>query len=387
MKIKKIFVILNIFFITCFGMGVNTYAVYEKKSDNDFYYKITPEDSEWRDFKTTEEMYKACQIDTEILENMSTEELAKAVADYPLMINIYAYDSMEQGVEAIRRQFDGIDELLERNEAIEGLCAYLEKFSDREEASKLGENFGMKCDYCMTLIDYTYKKQSYISDTDSKRIMNVYKEIEALCDDGLVSEGYISFDYLRDLSVEGFWNNRSKSAPGKDVIDTDISTNVKKVGTQIISTPKGTKITLDKYEFVSSSAASYINKQMDADYPNAVRIGTATAHYNCHSYAWYRASQYNTCWMESSQAMSYIIDGSYSSVSNFNNIVGAKVQYMDKDGCFVHSAIVNSQRSTNLTFLKQGIGFEVKSKWGKAGLYRHNASYSPYDIGILLFYK
>lgn len=387
MKIKKIFVILNIFFITCFGMGVNTYAVYEKKSDNDFYYKITPEDSEWRDFKTTEEMYKACQIDTEILENMSTEELVKAVVDYPLMINVYAYDSMEQGVEALRRHFDGINELLERNDKIEGLCAYLEKVSDKEEARKLGEEFGLKCDYCMTLIDYTYQKQIYISYADSKRIMNVYKEIKNLCDAGLVSEGCISFEYLRDLSVQSSLNNRSKIAPSRDVIDTDISTDMKKVGTQIVSTPKGTKMTLNKYEFVNSAAASYINKRMDAAYPNAVRLGTATAHYNCHSYAWYSASQYNTCWMESSQAMLYIADVSYSSVSNFNNIVGAKVQYMDKDGCFVHSAIVNSQRSTNLTFLKQGIGFEVKSKWGKAGLYRHNASYSPYDIGILLFYK
>ncbi|MBD5157567.1 MAG: hypothetical protein HDT13_08045 [Butyrivibrio sp.] len=387
MKMKRIFVILNIFFITCFGMGVNTYAGNEKNIESDFYYQITPQYAEWSDFKTTEEMYKACQIDMEILKNMSTEELVKAVADYPLMINIYAYDSMGQGLEALRRHFDGLNELLERSDTIEGLCVYMEKISDREEARKISEDFGLRCDYCMTLIDYIYHKQNYISDADSKRIMNIYERIKDLCDDEIVSECCVSFDYLRDLSAESSLNNTSKSAPGKDIIDTDISTDVKKVGTKIVSTPKGTKMTLNQYEFISSSAASYINKQMDAAYPNAVRLGTATAHYNCHSYAWYSASQYNTCWMEPSQAMLYIADGSYSPVSNFNCIVGAKVQYMDKDGYFIHSAIVYSQSSINLSFLKQGIGFEVESKWGKAGLYRHNASYSPYDIGILLFYK
>lgn len=60
---------------------------------------------------------------------------------------------------------------------------------------------------------------------------------------------------------------------------------------------------------------------------------------------------------------------------------------MDKNNRFIHSAIVSFQSSVNLSSLKQGIGLEVKSKWGMAGLYKHSAAYSPYDIGILLFYK
>lgn len=368
-------------------MGVNTYAGYENNIDKNMYYQITPDDAEWSDFQTTEEMYKACQIDIEILKGMDTEELVKVVADYSLMVNIYAYDSMEQGMEAVGRHFDGINELLDRNDAINGICSYLEKISDRERAEKIGDDFGLKCDYCMTLIDYTYQKQNYISDSATKRIMDVYKEIEVLRDDGVVSEGYVSFDYLRDLSIESYLNSGIKRAPIKDIIDTDISTNVKSVGTQTVYTPKGTKMTLTKYEFVSSSAAAYINKQMDAAYPNAVRFAPASAHYNCHSYVWYSASAYNLCWMEPEQALLYIADGSYSAVSNFNNIVGAKVQYMDKNNQFIHSAIVSSQSSVNLSSLKQGIGIEVKSKWGMAGLYKHSAAYSPYDIGILLFYK
>ncbi|MCM1309254.1 MAG: hypothetical protein NC223_11695 [Butyrivibrio sp.] len=385
--LASITAVASIAIIICFSIGVNTYAGYEKDTKDLVYYQITPNDPEWSNFQTTEEMYDACQIDIEILKDMSTAELAEAVADYPLMINVYAYDSMEQGLESLRRHFDGLDELLKRSDTINGICLYLENISDKETARKLDEDFGLKCDYCMALIDYTYQKQNYISYDDSKKIMNVYKQIKSLSDDGLVSEGCISFDYLHDLSIENSLNGMSKSVPSRDVIDPDISINVKKVGTKTVYTPKGTAMTLTQYEFVSSYAASYINKQMDAAYPNAERLGTATAHYNCHSYAWYSTSLNNTCWMEPSQAMLYITDGSYSSVSNFSNIVGAKVRYTDTYGDFVHSAIVYSQSSTNRSSLEQGIGLVVKSKWGRSGLYKHNASYSPYDIGTLTFYK
>lgn len=216
----------------------------------------------------------------------------------------------------------------------------------------------------MTLIDYTYQKQNYISDSAAKRIMDVYKEIEVLRDDGVVSEGYVSFDYLRDLSIESYLNSGIKRAPIKDIIDTDISTNVKSVGTQTVYTPKGTKMTLTKYEFVSSSAAAYINKQMDAAYPNAVRFAPASAHYNCHSYAWYSASAYNLCWMEPEQALLYIADGSYSAVTNFNNIVPRYSTWIKTIGLFIRLSCRSKAQSIFLLLNREsGLRLNQNGEW------------------------
>ncbi len=396
---KKLAVLLIIFIAVAFGIGNKTYADYEGHMYGESiidcgYYEITPEDEEWSNFETTQEMYEACQLDGELLNNMTTVELVDAVVNYPLMVNIYAYDSFEKGIEILVKHFNGLEELVSRNDMIDGICKYMEHISDREITEDLRMNFGIKCDYCIFLLDYGRSKSMNISNETAERIIDIYTSIKNMTDDGTVSEGIIKIEYLRDMG-EAFYlkdNNKIQTQIEESyaLIYADVSTAIKKVGSGVISTPKGTKMTLMKYEFVNPGAVSYIDEQMAKAYPNATRLRSASANYNCHSYAWYSSSAGNKYWMEPEDAMLYISDGSYTMVTSAAGIMtGTKVQYIDMSESppFIHSAVVYSRNSINFSFLIKGIGLTVNSKWGRAGLYRHSGSYSPYEADALYFFS
>ena len=52
---------------------------------------------------------------------MTDEQLAQAVADFPLLIDVYAYSSDEAGVEVLAKESDAYRELLTRRNAKEAL--------------------------------------------------------------------------------------------------------------------------------------------------------------------------------------------------------------------------------------------------------------------------
>lgn len=86
-------------------------------------YPIKPGTDEWKAFGSHEEMVKACQIPEELLHRMSTTALVETVLNYPLTIDWWAYDSTEIGIERVRGQFNGLSELLSRNDAGVSLIA------------------------------------------------------------------------------------------------------------------------------------------------------------------------------------------------------------------------------------------------------------------------
>jgi hypothetical protein len=73
--------------------------------------------SEWAAFTSHAEMVEACQIPESILQDMSTAGLVETVLDYPLAIDIWAFSSTQTGFGAIVSEFNGISELLSREDA------------------------------------------------------------------------------------------------------------------------------------------------------------------------------------------------------------------------------------------------------------------------------
>jgi hypothetical protein len=86
-------------------------------------YPIKPGTDKWKAFGSHEEMLKACQIPEESLHRMSTTALVETVLNYPLLGDWWAYDSTEIGIERVREQFNGLSELLSRNDAGVALIA------------------------------------------------------------------------------------------------------------------------------------------------------------------------------------------------------------------------------------------------------------------------
>ena len=133
----------------------------------------------------------------------------------------------------------------------------------------------------------------------------------------------------------------------------------------------------------SSFTLEELNLESDLIFPNATRLSTATAKYNCHSYAWYsRNVNSNDIWIDDPSL--FYEDGSYYEVSTPE--VGDIICYFSdmgtsdtSDDSNLHSGVV----SEILDGTSNGICgtadlVTVTSKWGVYGLYSHNGLYCPY---------
>lgn len=80
-------------------------------------FPVKPGTAQWKAFSSHIDMVEACQIPDSILHNMSTAGLVETVLNYPLSIDMHAYDNLQIGFDAVSAQFNGIPELLRRVDA------------------------------------------------------------------------------------------------------------------------------------------------------------------------------------------------------------------------------------------------------------------------------
>jgi hypothetical protein len=96
----------------------------------DFEFPVRPGDDAWEDIANGKERLAACQVPDDLLNQMSSAELLHASLDYPLLINIIAYEQTD-AVDRIRNQFNGLRELLKRRDC--GTVVMLEYSSQHRE--------------------------------------------------------------------------------------------------------------------------------------------------------------------------------------------------------------------------------------------------------------
>ncbi len=130
----------------------------------------------------------------------------------------------------------------------------------------------------------------------------------------------------------------------------------------------------------SSNIINNLNNNTDASYPLANRLASASALYNCHSYAWYFAST-NGKWIN--DPLGYINDAHTEYLGmNITPSVGNIIVYRAYENGIInegaHSAIVTSVSGSNVT---------VKSKWGQCGVYSHAIGYCPYLLSGTASYR
>jgi hypothetical protein len=107
------------------------FADYPLVADSDFYpedyigyvYPLRPGMIGWIEIESGEDMALACQIPETILENMNTEALIQTVLSYPLIADVFMYETSELGFDAMRSIFNGLDELYNREDAVSSLLS------------------------------------------------------------------------------------------------------------------------------------------------------------------------------------------------------------------------------------------------------------------------
>lgn len=87
-------------------------------------YPVKPGTDGWKKFQTHQEMADACQIPKKILSSLSTKELAAICLQYPLLIDMFAFNIPDDGIDAVFNDFNGIRELFTRDDAAEELLGW-----------------------------------------------------------------------------------------------------------------------------------------------------------------------------------------------------------------------------------------------------------------------
>ncbi len=202
------------------------------------------------------------------------------VLDYPFIVNIFAYDSIEMGISKVCSYFPALTELLNRSDAVSSLA---------------------------TLLNNHIKQ----SDSDSS----------------------LSFKEITALTILKYCN--------EDIITSGTTEILSNIGTVSQYTPNGTPVTLiidldwadhDTNELAQQS----IKLQYLATYPSAVEINDVNPSYNCHAYSF--LTYHDRYWLNDPSP--YILDGSYIQCSQPNGDYGVRVIYESSyGGLYIHSAI------------------------------------------------
>lgn len=118
-KPKKILsLILVMTMIMCiFAFTNNSNAETAKTITEAYKYPVVPETDQWRALDSLNQKIKVCHIPEDILKNMTTEALIETVLNYPLMINMFAYDTPQKGYKSVLSYFNGLQELNRRSDA------------------------------------------------------------------------------------------------------------------------------------------------------------------------------------------------------------------------------------------------------------------------------
>lgn len=303
-----------------------------------YQYPILPGMDEWRKFDNNVDMMEACLIPEDILKCMTTEALLETVLSYPLLSNMFRWETVQEGYEFMLRNFNGLQELMQRPD----LDDVINTFSS---TSCYTNNY-----------DGSYKE--YIKN----RALNVFSAYESnfetemlIANNPIMSlvSTYATYDDVRTPSgtlVRYVYANLSYA----DHLDYDITEE------------EARQLVLDEQD------------EMEDIYPNAVRIAPINSSYNCHSYAWHSTSQSNIYWLK--YVYEYIEDGSYNQITP-PLYGGEKILYKKTGGFLwenehVHSAIYMDSASST-----------CYSKWGQLGVYRHGIYYNPYyENGITVTY-
>ena len=206
-------------------------------------YDIKPGTSEWVNM-TVDERLASCKVSKEEVDGMTTAALIETIVNYPYMINIYAYDSIEKGISMVSNHFPGLAELLSRSDAAVELNKYLITTASKAET----DNPGITYDYASTL----------------------------LC----VLEGFSSESNMQRGCVTLY-------TPSLYPVSATTGLTWQYHGLALEDNPYYTE-----YNAINK------NNTYKETYPNIVEIASVSPEYNCHSYAWHHSSPSNIYWID-----------------------------------------------------------------------------------------
>ncbi len=124
-------------------------SLYGQPPTGPYIYPVRPGMSEWKALVAHDEMQRVCQIPDATLKSLSTNDLIETCLDYPLYRDMFAYDFFQKGFESVVNHFNGLQELLRRDDASQLLQSKFNKMDPAafdqawsiEKKGRYGRNF------------------------------------------------------------------------------------------------------------------------------------------------------------------------------------------------------------------------------------------------------
>lgn len=373
--IKKILLVMlgisTVMSNVCTVQAQEREIVQNKLETQQWEYSITPIDEKWSKLASYQAMVDACQLSQEYLKQAPTRELLETVSKYPLILDILNYDDIKKGVAAVSKQFNGLEELLNRKDVNEIV---------REEYKKVKIPIAERCDYAsMSIQNIAFLKDKL---NREKVYYDMQDELKSVLYEGILLQDTVSakysmndkkkilqdaihkmlerekssvYNYSREsyfieevykdckeewwqalkevASMDSLWNlsdTISNIGIKEGAYKEKYLKNYRKSDSNIyVKTPNGTKVVC----IVKSDNHINSNKIVErtrTTYPKVTIVAAGYSGNNCHAYAW---TGRQDIWMNS--PASYISDGSYKKI-NRPTQNGQKVVW----GNFSHSGIV-----------------------------------------------
>lgn len=365
-------------FLACLVSALSQAQVYD--------FPIKPGTEEWGKLVTEADRFEAMQIPEGQLKSMSTSDLITTCMNFPAMGYFTAFNNPQDGMNVIIRNFNGLQELMKRNDApTELLSVY--KQMDSKTMKLQNQNidqssWSIKRCYFELLLTQDPIIEKMNKEERSNLEGEARKRLNFKIDN---PDEYSSMDWEPTLKILNKIGDKSLDKSSRSTTDDLLSqftagrsskaiasSDNPVYATYIIHTPKGTAVTAKKLvsgdysDWDKAEAARYWLNY----YNNRITYaGEATHAYNCHAYAWYCSEGNSYVWINSPGDDAFWNDNSYVLTNTPDE--NCKISFVLDD----HSAITTSQS-----------GY-LKSKWGPSPLFIHSINDCPYNSTSLRYYR
>ena len=117
-------------------------------------YALQPGDAAWDDL-SMEERYQIANVPLETSEKLTTHALLLTLLNSPFIANIYAFNSINEGIDRFKEAFPAMDALLAREDILTILDEYVSAFriADMDAESEAAVPYYVACRLCQYIVD------------------------------------------------------------------------------------------------------------------------------------------------------------------------------------------------------------------------------------------
>lgn len=337
--------------------------------DGEVKYAVNVFSKEWKELQTYDEQLKACQIPEELLRQLSTRELLKLVEEYPfLAATMYCYGSNLKALDELKSEFNGMRELLQREDCLEMVIEEYENLKivkpDRPDLEKL--------DTDQKIVDYV--NQAIQDEETLKRDM---KDNECLikCDAlelillNFITENNVGElldlvqDKAEDKAESVLFNFRNESVFINGMTDelSYVETYAAQSSEYTVKEVKWKELYIEVLAYdkeKKNSAPKTESLLAGVSHPEEFKvIDNGSETYNCHSYAWLSdkfPTDYKRYWLNTIPG---VLIGRYYLKTDYPKYVG-QIAYTA-----THSAVIVDPNRKSL--IKGNLTYDplVRAKW------------------------